>query len=677
MALPFSPRISDVFTLSVGQTGPMTQNWKLFAAADLGVYRLRAGVVSLRELNTDYSVAGVGEDAGFSVTLLAGATEGDKYVLVGARPVARTSTITSERGATPTFLNKDLDQTFAQVQEIARDVARAFKTDLFDPDVFDFEDRRLRNVGDPVDPGDAVNLGSIQAELDAATAAATATAVAAAGTATAAAGAASAAQSAAETAQGTAETAAGAAAGAAVAAGNAQTAAEAAAAAASNKLPKDGSEAMTGPLLLTGASAPSTPAAGLLALYAKTDKKLYVKDDAGAETEVGAGGGSSIFYNAVADGGVDNTGATSVATSLAAAITAAAAAFLILYIPPGTYDCADAKFTLGDKAAVLCAPGAELRRTADPGSPGPLFEVGNDVQWQGGRLKSTLGAAVVDGNNCAIRAQTKTGVSVENLYIEGLFYVGLVFETATDCQARGCYVRGVKNRAFYVYQDCDDVTFSQCTANGYNVGGTTRTTDYGFNINPANVSTSRQCRNIRVVNCSVEHCGSQGIEFGDRTYSSIIAGCTIEDIGSYGILVQKANGELPLRNTVTGNAVSNCGSHGIYLVEAYYCSVAGNSCYGNGGDGIRSAGAQYSPITGNNCIANTGNGIGIGSNGGNSSVRCAVTGNVCTSNTDRGVRLDAGSLNNLVFGNIIQGNTGGQLTDGATGTVTTSGNVTT
>lgn len=58
-------------------------------------------------------------------------------------------------------------------------------------------------------------------------------------------------------------------------------------------LPRDGSAAMTGPLVLTEAAAPATPEAGLIALYAKPDGKLYRKDDTGTEEEVGAGGGVS------------------------------------------------------------------------------------------------------------------------------------------------------------------------------------------------------------------------------------------------------------------------------------------------------------------------------------------------------------------------------------------------
>jgi hypothetical protein len=42
-------------------------------------------------------------------------------------------------------------------------------------------------------------------------------------------------------------------------------------------------------------AAPATPASGYVRQYAKTDGKLYQKDDAGTETDLAASGGSSSF----------------------------------------------------------------------------------------------------------------------------------------------------------------------------------------------------------------------------------------------------------------------------------------------------------------------------------------------------------------------------------------------
>lgn len=53
-------------------------------------------------------------------------------------------------------------------------------------------------------------------------------------------------------------------------------------------------------------SAPTTPSSGKVRVYAKTDKKLYTKDSAGTETQVGAGGSGEI--NAITTGSTDATG---------------------------------------------------------------------------------------------------------------------------------------------------------------------------------------------------------------------------------------------------------------------------------------------------------------------------------------------------------------------------------
>jgi len=55
-------------------------------------------------------------------------------------------------------------------------------------------------------------------------------------------------------------------------------------------------------------SAPGTPASGKVRVYAKTDNKLYLKDDLGTETAVGSGGSGEI--NAITTGSTDATGWT-------------------------------------------------------------------------------------------------------------------------------------------------------------------------------------------------------------------------------------------------------------------------------------------------------------------------------------------------------------------------------
>lgn len=70
-------------------------------------------------------------------------------------------------------------------------------------------------------------------------------------------------------------------------------------------------------ILFTEAAAPSTPAAGKLAVYAKTDKKLYRKTSDGNEFEIGSGGGGGSG-ELVPNG----TGASPVTITAAGGITA-------------------------------------------------------------------------------------------------------------------------------------------------------------------------------------------------------------------------------------------------------------------------------------------------------------------------------------------------------------------
>ena len=62
-------------------------------------------------------------------------------------------------------------------------------------------------------------------------------------------------------------------------------------------------------LEVTEIAAPSTPATGKVAVYAKTDGKLYIKDDTGTETDLTSGGSSLPVDDAtsIAQGSVDNT----------------------------------------------------------------------------------------------------------------------------------------------------------------------------------------------------------------------------------------------------------------------------------------------------------------------------------------------------------------------------------
>lgn len=68
---------------------------------------------------------------------------------------------------------------------------------------------------------------------------------------------------------------------------------------------------MTGAIGLTEDASPATPAAGVVAIYAKTDGKVYKKDDTGTESELGAGGSATLDQGQVLARSASGTGAAS------------------------------------------------------------------------------------------------------------------------------------------------------------------------------------------------------------------------------------------------------------------------------------------------------------------------------------------------------------------------------
>lgn len=151
-------------------------DFRVDLAEYLVVQRQRDDVIETLVLDVDYTLSQLGNDAGCRVTFTPDpAEDGDVYVLIGALPVARTSSFVALGGVSAASLDQELDAFARQLQEMAREVERTFKTDRFSAEpVFDFDGRRILNVGAPVAPGDAVNLGSITDALTTAAAVATA-----------------------------------------------------------------------------------------------------------------------------------------------------------------------------------------------------------------------------------------------------------------------------------------------------------------------------------------------------------------------------------------------------------------------------------------------------------------------------------------------------------------------
>lgn len=124
-----TPRKAYVAT--AGQTDfPYT--FEILAQTDLKVLKNGATLA----LSTHYTVSGVGNENGGTVTLVTGAAIGDEIVVYRDMPLSRTTDYQLGARLNPDTLDADLDRVLLGVQQVERDVSRALAlspADLFSP----------------------------------------------------------------------------------------------------------------------------------------------------------------------------------------------------------------------------------------------------------------------------------------------------------------------------------------------------------------------------------------------------------------------------------------------------------------------------------------------------------------------------------------------------------------
>jgi hypothetical protein len=120
------------FSCTGGETA-FPVSFPFFAASDLAVLRVRAGVTSTLALGTDYTVSGAGDPAGGTVTLTAAALAGDLVVIVSAQAVARTSEWTDGAALTARALNAEFARWWIALQQAEARYARALAVPVIEP----------------------------------------------------------------------------------------------------------------------------------------------------------------------------------------------------------------------------------------------------------------------------------------------------------------------------------------------------------------------------------------------------------------------------------------------------------------------------------------------------------------------------------------------------------------
>jgi len=120
------------FTCVGGET-VFNVTFPVFAASDVQVLRLRAGVTVTLTNPGDYTLSGIGAPGGFTVTLTAPALADDLIVVVSAQPVARSSEWTDGQALRAAALNAEFARWWIALQQLKRDVTRTVRLPLTDP----------------------------------------------------------------------------------------------------------------------------------------------------------------------------------------------------------------------------------------------------------------------------------------------------------------------------------------------------------------------------------------------------------------------------------------------------------------------------------------------------------------------------------------------------------------
>lgn len=119
------------YTATGGQT-VFPYDFPIYVNTHLTVLRTRSGVVTTLTLTTDYTVSGVGAEAGGNVTLVSGATADDVYTIYGSAPYERTSDYGTGGDFKAATVNKDFDWLTMLTQQNNRDVSRALSLHIAD-----------------------------------------------------------------------------------------------------------------------------------------------------------------------------------------------------------------------------------------------------------------------------------------------------------------------------------------------------------------------------------------------------------------------------------------------------------------------------------------------------------------------------------------------------------------
>ena len=119
--------------LSAGSETAFDYDFPIFASTDLVVMlTTAAGVISTLSEGTDYTVTGVGVEAGGTVVPVVTPTSGDLWTIYGDTAEKRTTDFTTAGDFLAATLNKELDLIVQMLQQNERNITRSLRMTITD-----------------------------------------------------------------------------------------------------------------------------------------------------------------------------------------------------------------------------------------------------------------------------------------------------------------------------------------------------------------------------------------------------------------------------------------------------------------------------------------------------------------------------------------------------------------
>ena len=268
----------------------------------------------------------------------------------------------------------------------------------------------------------------------------------------------------------------------------------------------------------------------------------------------------------VGDGTTDNT----------AAIIAALATGVALYIPAGTFITGPITVPAG---ATIFGIGVKSILKLKPTSGLPMLTCGSNTQ---------LSTFAIDGNKSNQVSSALHGVIFNNAVTSGALNL-TIYNTKGD----GINITGVSTSG---------VNIISCSVTAFTKNGVT--VEAGVNISLVNVGTS---------NSDIAAAPGDGIALvstGNTIQRAMVNSCTSSGNIGRGIALV-GNGSRNVKNiTITGAICTGNTSHGLHVLTAEKVTITGSLSGANTGDGIRLEGdVQSSRVT--TCVTDTNSGFGI------------------------------------------------------------------